>query len=289
MRSAEQGVEPRFEIRRSIVVRVSCVRGVCRGRCVLRCRVAASRRDATSTVNGSPVRRAPTLHPDVGQAGVRQQRCQLVVVEAEPAIAEPVAHPRLVVLAQVEHQHAAARARGCAPPPRSARAGIVRRDAAPATAARRRRWRRESAASRARRASSRRSTRGAARASARARFEHVGRAIDGDHPRRPAARLDRQIAFAAAEIGDVERRQQVAERARPRGPAPARHELPLARVRAGVRRRSSPCAAAALLPAARRRRGQPRSSRRRVELRLRAAATAARCRSRRRAAPARAR
>ena len=43
---------------------------------------------------------------------------------------------------------------------------------------------------------------------------------------RPARRLDREIAVAAAEIGDRERRQQQPERARPGRPAPAGHELP---------------------------------------------------------------
>jgi hypothetical protein len=51
-------------------------------------------------------------------------------------------------------------------------------------------------------------------------------AIDGDHALREPARFDRQVAFAAAEIGDLERRQQVPERARPRRPAPARDDLP---------------------------------------------------------------
>ena len=102
----------------------------------------------------------------------------------------------------------------------------------------------------------RRSTRGGAARAPRA-LEHDVRAIDGDDARRPARRFDRQVAFAAAEIGDLERRQQQAERARPRGPAPARHELPrVARVGARVRVESSPCAAAALPAAALRRRGR---------------------------------
>ena len=49
--------------------------------------------------------------------------------------------------------------------------------------------------------------------------------IDGRHPPGPSRGLDGQIAFAAPEVGDVERRQQQAEGARPGGPAPAGHEL----------------------------------------------------------------
>ncbi len=60
--------------------------------------------------------------------------------------------------------------------------------------------------------------------------------IDGDDARRPARGFDGQVAFAAAQVGDLHRRQQQAERARPGGPAAARHQLPrVARVRAGVR------------------------------------------------------
>ena len=89
-------------------------------------------------------------------------------------------------------------------------------------------------------------------------FEHDLGPIDGDHPRRPARRLDRQIAFAAAEIGDLERRQQHARApaTRPPSSGPAR-----AAARRACRRRracrSSPCAAAAPPAAAPRRRARP--------------------------------
>ena len=65
--------------------------------------------------------------------------------------------------------------------------------------------------------------------------EHRRRAIDGNHPARPARDFDGQIALAAADVDDIERREQMAERTRPGRPAAARHELPaVARVGAGV-------------------------------------------------------
>ena len=74
------------------------------------------------------------------------------------------------------------------------------------------------------------------RASPFARSRTAVGPIDGNHPRRPARRFDRQITFPAAEIGDVERRQQLTERPRPGRPAPPRHELPrIARIGAAVR------------------------------------------------------
>jgi hypothetical protein len=67
-------------------------------------------------------------------------------------------------------------------------------------------------------------------------LQHCRRTIDGCHLRRPSRGLDRQIALSASEIRDLQGRQQQAEGARPRRPAPARHELPgVARVRPGVR------------------------------------------------------
>ncbi len=170
---------------------------------------------------------------DVAQPGVRQQPRQLVVAEAEAAIAELGAHPLFAVRAEIEHEHAAAGlrdARGFGH--RASR--IVRvmqrlrqqgdvdrlvldrqlvelaafpddvRDAAPAG--------KPSGA-----------------------VEHDRRSIDGNHPRCPARRFDRQIAFTAPEVGDLERRQQQTERARPRRPAPAGHELTgVARIGAAV-------------------------------------------------------
>ena len=83
-------------------------------------------------------------------------------------IAEAIAHPRLVVLAQVEDQHAAARpqhARGF----RDARSRIAARGGATGTAARRRPTHLAAAASRGRPSSSRRSRRARRAASAFAR------------------------------------------------------------------------------------------------------------------------
>ena len=60
---------------------------------------------------------------DVVEARRRRAAPQLVVVEAQPAIAEALADPGLVVRAQVEDQHAAARAQRCARASASARAG----------------------------------------------------------------------------------------------------------------------------------------------------------------------
>ena len=57
-------------------------------------------------VAGSCARRRVTL-TSVSPASV-SNAFEPLVAEAEPAIAEPVAHPGLVVLAQIEHQHAAA-------------------------------------------------------------------------------------------------------------------------------------------------------------------------------------
>ncbi len=89
------------------------------------------------------------------------------------------------------------------------------------------------------------------RARPRARLQHDLGPVDRDDARRPPRRLHRQVAFAAAEVGDLERRQQQAERARPGRPAPPGHELPrVARVGSGVRlevllaQRAAPPAAA---------------------------------------------
>ena len=55
--------------------------------------------------------------------------------------------------------------------------------------------------------------------------QHRRRAIDAHHPARPARRLDREIALAAADVDHVERRQQQAQGPRPRRPAAPGHEL----------------------------------------------------------------
>src|SRR6185295_3138250 len=44
-------------------------------------------------------------------------------------------------------------------------------------------------------------------------------------PRGKARRFDRQVPFAAAEVGDFERRQELTECTRPGGPAASRHQL----------------------------------------------------------------
>ena len=203
---------------------------------------------ATSTANGSPARRAPTLTLTSREAGARQQARQRLVGEAEPAIAELVAHPLFVVRAQVEDQQPPARAQD-ARRFGERRVPGRRRDAAPATAAPRRPMRSSSGSfsssprfqvmlSACRRP-----------ASALARASTAGDAIDRGDVARPARGFDGEVALAAADVGDVERRQQMPERARPGRPAAARHQLPaVARVGPGVRRSSR--AAAAALPAA---------------------------------------
>ncbi len=55
--------------------------------------------------------------------------------------------------------------------------------------------------------------------------QDVARAVDGNHALRPAGDFDRQIALAAADIGDGQRRKQQAESACPCRPAPPGHQL----------------------------------------------------------------
>ena len=107
---------------------------------------------AISTVNGSPSSRAPTRTCTSRETGLLEQPRELLVLEAAHAVAEPVVHPRLVVAAQVEHQHAPAGPAGCARPRRARPAG-ARHGAAPARAARRPPTHPRAAATRARRAS----------------------------------------------------------------------------------------------------------------------------------------
>ena len=194
------------------------------------------RAEAISTVNGSPALRAPTPTRTSRSPAASACACSSSSLKPERPIAELGADPLLVVLAQIEHQHAAARHRD----PRRFGHGarrVARRGAAPATAARRRRV---SSLIGSFSSSPRFHTTFDDAAPARrarcARSSTDVRAIDGNDPRRPARRLDRQVPFAAAEIGDRQRRQQQAERARPGRPAAARHELPrVARVGAAVR------------------------------------------------------
>ena len=70
----------------------------------LRCRSRAS----TQTGRPSAARPARRGRPE---AGARQQAGKVVVAEAEPAVAQLLVHPRLVVGAQVENQQPAARLR----------------------------------------------------------------------------------------------------------------------------------------------------------------------------------
>ena len=56
-------------------------------------------------------------------------------------------------------------------------------------------------------------------------LQHVGRSVDADDALGPLRGFHRQVSFAAGDVGHLDRRQQQAERARPRGPASARHEL----------------------------------------------------------------
>src|SRR2546426_6229040 len=55
--------------------------------------------------------------------------------------------------------------------------------------------------------------------------EHGLRMIDRNDRARPARGLEGQISLAAAQVGDIERRQQMTERAGPRGPAATGNEL----------------------------------------------------------------
>ena len=66
------------------------------------------RPEAISTVNGSPTFRAPTPTRASRRPASVSMRLELLVAEAEPAIAELGADPRFLVLPEVEHDHAAA-------------------------------------------------------------------------------------------------------------------------------------------------------------------------------------
>src|SRR5918993_1968738 len=47
-------------------------------------------------------------HLDVGETGADEKPLEIIVCESQPAIADPVAYPFLIVFAQIEGQHAAA-------------------------------------------------------------------------------------------------------------------------------------------------------------------------------------
>ena len=96
------------------------------------------------------------------------------------------------------------------------------------------------------------------RASALRALEHDVRAIDRDHARRPARRFDRQVAFAAPEVGDLDAAAAAGRARATRPPSSGRARAAARRACRGRRaRRSSPSAAAALPAAAPRRRGPP--------------------------------
>ncbi len=101
--------------------------------------------DAINTVNGSPALRAPTLTFTSASPAPTSKFFSASGVNPEPAIAEAFAHPRFVVLSQVEDEDAAARHDESGLLRRARRTG-PRHDAAPGTAAPRRRSRSPSAA-----------------------------------------------------------------------------------------------------------------------------------------------
>ena len=189
-----------------------------------------------------------------------------------------------LVLAQIEHQHAAAghddargfgeRARGIA--------GVVQRlrQQATSTLASLMRQLLELAALPVT------LRHAAAPASACARFEHRRRSIDRDDARRPAARLDGQIALAAAEVGDL-----AAAAAGGRAPAPTPPSS--GRARAAARCVSGPACASKFSFRSRRTSSSRASSARpaavraaALELRLEQRPPAGRSRCRHRTAPA---
>ena len=245
--AAPAGVERRAR------VRFTCLRVFVS--CVVACGFVP---DAMSTVNGSPALRAPTPTRTSRSPAPSACRSSSSSPKPETPIAELGAHPFLAVRPQIEDEHAPAGRRDPRRLGDRARR-IAARGGAPATAARRR-----PAASLIgsllELAALPDDVRHAAppRRALRARSRTDVGPIDGDHPRRPARRFDRQIAFAAAEIGDL-RAAAAACRARATtrpSSAPAR-----AAARRACRRRracrSSPSAAAALPAAAPRRRARP--------------------------------
>ena len=113
----------------------------------LRAAPPALRPLATSTVNGSPFKRAPTSTRTSSSPARKSQSSSDSSRKPEPAVAEPLAHPVLAVRPQFEHQHR--------PPGFSARTAshsgahpVSARGAAPATTARRRPRHRRAAAPR---------------------------------------------------------------------------------------------------------------------------------------------
>jgi len=58
---------------------------------------------------GVPRQTSTHAHPDVAESGLAHQERQLPIVEPEPAIAEAIAYPLLVVTPQVEDDQAPTR------------------------------------------------------------------------------------------------------------------------------------------------------------------------------------
>src|SRR6185437_3893175 len=67
---------------------------------------------STGNEHGEWVARAARAdrYLDVGQSGLRHQGLELLVAEAERLVAEPLAHPALVMRAQIQDDHAPGRA-----------------------------------------------------------------------------------------------------------------------------------------------------------------------------------
>ena len=179
---------------------------------------------AINTVKGSPVRRAPVDDLDVLEARALQQRPQRVVIEAEPPIAEAFAGPRLprggAGRARARGRRAASRAR----PLPSARAGSAAWCSACDSSATSTLASSRGTASRSPRFQTMLLTR-RRRASARARFNTSVERSTAITRRAHRAASTVRYPSPQPRSATSQRRQQVAERAGPCRPAPARHQL----------------------------------------------------------------
>jgi hypothetical protein len=162
-------------------------------------------------------------HLHVLQSSCLEEPVELLVFEPEPAIAESFAYPVLVVTPQVQNEHTSARthdAHGF----RQRHRGIVgvmqclRQERHVDTAVLERQFFQLAPLPLNVRAAP------PSRELLRARKDGL-RPIHGNHLAREAARFERQVAFAAPEIRHVHGREELPERARPRGPAPPGHDL----------------------------------------------------------------
>ena len=231
---------------------------------------------AMSTVNGSPARREPTRHLDVGQSGARRAaragRRRRSPSQRSPSCSRTQLRRARAGRAPAHGRRAAA-TRTASATARAGSGGMVQRLRQQRDIHRRVVERQLFELAALPRDVRRRA---GAPPSALARAEHVRRAIDGGDVPRPVRRLDREIALAAADVGDVERRQQMPERARPRRPAAARARAAgrracrgrRARSKFSRRSRSTSCSRASSACSAAERVGSRRTA-------LRAAATAA--------------